>query len=256
MATFEEGSATGGYKLFTGLTDVSVIAVNPTQEQAAEFGINMKNPPVYATVDPESGNKKVRLDIYVHSETADRIDKIAFFLENAEKISGQGNVQVINDYGASTWGESVDAITGKYEWFKPLGARKAISGEPELVSFIKTLLNVGRDSIAKLDSIPKMFDNDVSELKALFAKFQTRKVQALYTVRENDGNWYQGIYSRYFGRAGNKTTKYWEKHFNGSTNPPNFQNSYAFQEFNPLEITTGDAPASGTGDAPKSIWGK
>lgn len=251
MAQFDAGSEVSNYKLFTGLTDVQVVAINPTKEEAESLGISMKNDPVYVSTDDTSGNRKVRLDIYVKSEDSDRIDKMAFFMEDTTKTSSAGNTQFINDYGVSCYASSIESATEGYQWFKATGARPAISGEPEVIDFLKALLNVGRDAIAKLDNVKALFTGNVSELKEIFKKFSDRKVQVLYFVRENDGNWYQGIYSRYFSRANNKTTKYWEKHFENSTNKPNYQNSFRFQEFNPLEVVSENKTTS---DAPKSVW--
>jgi hypothetical protein len=253
MAQFDAGSESSNYKLFTGLTDVQVVAINPTKDEAEKLGINMKNDPVYVSTDETSGNKKVRLDIYVKSGDTDRIDKMAFFMEDATKTSSAGNTQFINDFGTSCYSESIETATTAYQWFKPQGARPAISGEPELIDFLKGLLNVGRDSIAKLDNVKALFTGNVTELKEIFKKFSDRKIQVLYYVRENDGNWYQSIYARYFSRAGNKTTKYWEKHFENSTNKLNYQNSFKFQEFNPLAVAAeGTKPIN---DAPAGFWG-
>lgn len=251
MAHFDTGSEVSNYKLFTGLTDVQVVAINPTKEQADKLGINMKNDPVYLSTDSTTGNRKVRLDIYVKSADSNRTDKMTFFLEDVTKTSAAGNTQFINDYGVSCYAASIEEATNNYQWFKAEGARKAISGETELIDFLKALLNVGKDSIAKLDNVKELFTGNISELQGVFNKFSNRKVQVLYFVRENDGNWYQSIYTRYFARAGNKTTKYWNKHFENVTNKPNYQNSFKFQEFNPLEVTN---ESESVEDAPKSIW--
>lgn len=256
---FNAGEESVGYKLYTGLTDVVIVAVNPTKEEAEKIGITMKNDPVYLSTDEESGNKKVRVDVYVKSEQTNRIDKLAFFFEDATRVSTAGNKQYINDFGQSTWADSPESATARTDkngnqWYKADGLREAISGEPEFVDFIINYLNIGRGQIAKLDNVKALFTGNVSEISAIFSKYSTRKVQVLYTVRENDGTWYQGIYSRFFSRAGNKTTKWWEKHFEGSTSIPNYQNNFLFQEFNPLSAGNTDETKS-VGDAPKSIWG-
>jgi len=254
MAQFDAGSENSNYQLFTGLTDVHVVAVNPTKEEADKMGISMKTEPSYLSVDETTNNKKVRVDIYVKSEETKRIDKMAFFLEDVVRTSSTGNTQFINDFGTSCYAETLEDALAKYTWFKPDGARGAVSGEPELVDFIKTLLNVSRDAKAKLDNIKALFTGNITELKDIFKKFSERKVQVLYYVRENDGNWYQSIYSRYFSRSGNKTTKYWEKHFENATNKPNFQNSFKFQEFNPLAVKTEET--KDVSDAPGGFWGQ
>lgn len=251
MGQFDAGSEVSNYKLYTGLTDVQVVAVNPTKEEAEKLGISMKADPVYVSKDETSGNDKVRIDIYVKSAETDRIDKMAFFMENSNRVSQTGKTQLINDFGTSIYAESVDAAVATYQWFKAQGARPSITGEVELIDFLKSLLNVGKDSIAKFDNPKAFFTGNVSELKEIFKKFSDRKVQVLYYVRDNDGKWYQGIYTRYFSRAGNTTTKYWDKHFEGTTTKPNYQNTFKFQEFNPLEVSA--APT--VEDAPKSVWG-
>lgn len=248
---FNAGEETKPFILYTGLTDVQVVAVNPTKEEAEKLGINMKNDPVYLTTDETSGNKKIRIDIYVNSEKTGRVDKMAFFMEDAPKKSAAGNTQFINDFGAGCYAESKEDAITKYQWYKPDGIREAISGEVELVDFIRNMLNISKDNIAKLDNPKAFFSGNVTELVNLFKKFPGRKVQVLYTVRENDGNWYQGIYTRYFSRAGNKTTKWWEKHFEGNTSPPIYQNSLMFQEFNPMAQGEGDKSVS---DAEPSAW--
>lgn len=256
---FNAGEEKPSYTLYTGLTDVQVVAVNPSKEEVEKLGITLKNDPVYVSTDETTGNKKVRIDIYVKSEKTARVDKMAFFLEDVTKESSStpGNKQYINDFGQSTWASSAEEATGRTDkngnaWFKTDGIKLATAGEPELVDFIKALLNIGRDQVAKLDNVKVFFTGNVSELTAIFKKFAERKVQVLYTVRENEGNWYQGIYGRYFSRAGNNKTTYWAKHFEGSTNRPNYQNSFAFQEFNPLsQGAGGDKPVN---DAAPSIW--
>lgn len=256
---FNAGEEAVGYKLYTGLTDVTIVAVNPTKEEAEKIGITMKNDPVYLSTDETSGNKKIRVDVYVRAEATKRIDKLAFFFEDATRISSTGNKQYINNFGQSTWAGSPEEATGRVDkngnkWFSAEGVREAISGEPEFVDFIINYLNIGRGQIAKLDNVKALFTGNVSEISSIFTKYAARKVQVLYTVRENDGTWYQGIYSRFFSRAGNKTTKWWEKHFEGSTAAINYQNSFMFQEFNPLNVGNSGEDKT-TSDAPKSIWG-
>jgi len=68
-------------------------------------------------------------------------------------------------------------------------------------------------------------------------------------VKESGGEWYQNIYSRYFGRAGGKATTYWNKHFAGSTSTPIFQDSYLLKEFDPLTYATPSSDAGAVSDA-------
>lgn len=249
---FNAGNESTPFKLYTGLADVQVVAVNPTKEEAEKLGINMKNDPVYVSTDETSGNKKCRIDIYVKSDKTGKLDKLAFFMEDAKRLSSAGNTQWINDFGKSCFAASVEEAIAAYQWFKPDGARESVTGEPELVDFVKNLLNIPADAVAKLDNPRAFFTGNVSELKAIFKQYPERKVQVHYYIREIDGNYYQAIYSRYFSRAGNTKTTYWAKHFEGSTTKLNYQNSFAWQEFNPL--SQGAPVEKSTEDAP-NIWG-
>ena len=246
---FEAQEPTKAKKLYTGLSDVEIVMINPTLAELNEKGINFKEEPVYTSVS-DAGHKKVRLDIWVNHPVVG-LQKAAFFLEDFSKESAAGNQQYINDFGQATWGKSVDDVTAKLAWYNPKGIRLAKGGEPELVDFLKNLLSIGKDTEAKIEKIDKLFNGDVSELKDIFTKFATRKVQVLYVVKESGGEWYQNIYTRYFSRAGTKSTTYWSKHFAGSTSLPIFQDSYKFMEFDPLEYATPSDTESG---APELPW--
>lgn len=235
---FNAGTPVEGKKLYTGLGDVEIVMINPTLAELQAKGINFKEEPVYTSV-ADAGHRKVRLDIWTNHPIVG-LQKVVFFLEDFSKESAKtpGNYQFINDFGQSTWGKTEEDVMARLTWFDSKGIRKAKQGEPELVDFIKNLLSIGKDTEAGIDKISKLFDGDVSELKDIFTKFNDRKVQALYIVKENSGEWYQNIYARYFSRAGSKSTSYWNKHFAGSTSTPVFQDSYLLKEFDPLTYAT------------------
>lgn len=245
---FEAGEPGKEKKLYTGLGDVEVVMINPTLAELNEKGINFKEEPTYTSV-ADAGHKKVRLDIWVNHPVVG-LHKAAFFLEDYSKESAAGNKQYINDFGQATWGRSPEDISEKLTWYNTKGIRLAKGGEPELVDFIKNLLSIGKDTEAKIENIDKLFNGDVSELKNIFTKFASRKVQVLYIVKESGGEWYQNIYTRYFSRAGTKSTTYWNKHFTGTTSLPIFQDSYKLIEFNPLEYVTPSDEAEGNTEIP------
>jgi hypothetical protein len=243
---FEAGKPVEGKKLYTGLGDVEIVLVNPTLAELQAKGVNFKEEPVYTSV-ADAGHKKVRLDIWTNHPIVG-LQKVVFFLEDYSKDSAAGNKQYINDFGQSTWGKTEEDVMARLKWFDSKGIRLAKSGEPELVDFIKNLLSIGKDTEAGIDKISKLFNGDVSELKDIFAKFNDRKVQILYMVKEFSGEWYQNIYARYFSRAGSKSTGYWNKHFTGSTSTPIFQDSYLLKEFDPLTYATPSVDKGAEGD--------
>jgi hypothetical protein len=54
-------------KLYTGLHNMKVVAINPTKAQLEEMGYKPQNDPVYLTVEEEV--KKLRLDFHLHGES-------------------------------------------------------------------------------------------------------------------------------------------------------------------------------------------
>ena len=98
-------------------------------------------------------------------------------------------------------------------------------------------MSIPKEGKAEISNISKLFTGDVSELKKVFTTYKDRKVQVLFIVKQSKGEWYQNIYTRYFSRAGTKSTTYWAKHLAGSTTTLMYQDSFALKEFNPMEFT-------------------
>ena len=119
------------------------------------------------------------------------------------------------------------------KWFDASTARAAKVGEADLHNFLINWLNISPNDEAKLDKFDALFLGDYSELRSLLSGAGTNEVRVLLTVR--DGK-YQAVYGRYFDRATNKRTNYWEAHIKSQTEsgyPPkeDFQNSFTFQEW-------------------------
>lgn len=184
---------------YTGVSLLKVLAVNPSLEKLQELGMNFQNEPNYLS-EGEGGSKKVRLDFWVTN--GELTTKMVFFLENVpRKPSQNGNVQIINNYGQSTWAKDIEgalARTGKgnKKWFKPEGARIALSGEVELMEFIANWLNVNPDDSLVLKDIEAFFTGDVSELEEYAEIAKDNKFYGLLTVTENEGKFYQNVYNK------------------------------------------------------------
>jgi len=244
--SFDVGAESKPRKLFTGLHDLNVIACNPTVEEAAKVGITLKDEPSYTSVNEQTNAKRIRLDFWVKSASLDFPTKHTLFLEDSPQVSSTGKSRFINDYGQNTYAESEEAVlnlttSDGRKWFKPDGLRICKIGECELIDFMRSWMSIGADGKSKIEDISKLIAGNLSEIKPLVTKYPDRKVQLLLIVREYEGNWYQGVYSRYFSRAGNKTTTYWKKHLDSLTTKPVYQDSLVFKEFDPLAIDT-DTP--------------
>ena len=77
-------------KLYTGLHNMKVVAINPTKDKLEEMGYKPQNDPVYLTVEGEV--KKLRLDFHLLGDSPEGekiMTKVAFFLENQHRESTQ-----------------------------------------------------------------------------------------------------------------------------------------------------------------------
>jgi len=239
-------------KLFTGLKGMKVVAINPSKTELEGFGYKPKNDPVYASLDGEV--KKLRLDFLLQGEGLKEgekiMTKIAFFLENHSRINQAGTKgEWINNFGRTAWG-SVDAAPTELNWFDAETARPCKVGEGDLHLFLINWLNISPNDEAKLDNFEGLFDGDYAEVLGLLNANINNEIKVLLTVKEGK---YQSVYNRYFDRASNKRTTYWESHIKKQTEegyPPkdDFSGSFIFQEWKEPTVMT-DLSTASTSDA-------
>ena len=91
------------FKLYTGLCNMKIVAINPsTPEQIEALGFRKPNQaPEYHSIDSDSGNTKIRLDIYLENKEKNIRTKMALWLENADRISQSGKNEWINNQAQS-----------------------------------------------------------------------------------------------------------------------------------------------------------
>ena len=124
----------GGIKLYSGLTNVNIIAVNPTMEELHALDIKVKTEPIYIVniVDKEYN----KITFWVKNEDGNyRFDVL---MQDAPRVSQTGKHQWMNNIGQSTWSEEEPT----YDWWKSEGESKAYVGEETLVNFVKAWANV------------------------------------------------------------------------------------------------------------------
>jgi len=224
-------------KLYTGLHNMKVVAINPSKAQLEEFGYKPQNDPVYLTT--EGDVKKIRLDFHLHGENPEGekiMTKVAFFLEDQFRVNRDGDKsEWINDFGRTAWSAQGDPDNPPKEltWFDSETARQSHVGEADLHLFLVNWLNIGPEDEAKMDNFLAIFDEDYSELQSLLAGNIDNEVRVLLTVRDSK---YQSVYNKYFDRASNKRTNYWESHIrnqtaNGYAIKEDYQNSLPLQEW-------------------------
>jgi len=179
----------GGMKTFSGLTNVNVVAVNPTMAELHEMSINVKQEPNYTVeFSGESYNK-----IVFWLNNSDGNFRLEILMQNKPKVSQTGKHQWMNAIGQSTWSE--DSPT--YEWWKKEGERKAYTGEETLINFVKAWANVASGDEVTFDTMPAIANGDTAEVKSLVDALKGNQVRVLIGVK--DGK-YQQVYTKYFGR--------------------------------------------------------
>ena len=180
----------GGMKLYSGLTNVRVIAVNPTMAELHAMDINVKQEPNY-TVE-FSGEAYNKIVFWLAND--DGNFKLEILMQNKPKVSQTGKHQWMNAIGQSTWSEDAPS----YEWWKTAGQRKAYTGEETLINFVKAWANVASGDEVTFDTMPAIANGDLSEIKELVKALSNNEARVLIGVKDDK---YQQVYTKYFGRV-------------------------------------------------------
>ena len=179
----------GGIKLYSGLTNVNVIAVNPTMTELHALDINVKSEPNYAVTIGEEQYSK--LTFWLRNDNGNF--RLEVLMQDKARISQNGKYQWVNNIGQATW--SSDSPT--YEWWKTEGQRKAYVGEETLINFVKAWANVASGDDVSFDTIDNIVKGDLTEVKELVKVLAGNQVRVLIGVKDDK---YQSVYTKYFGR--------------------------------------------------------
>lgn len=214
--------------LYTGVTKVVVVAINPTKAEMEAMGMKPQNDPVYKGEDG-----KMRLDFYVKSVDGKARGKASFWLEPKIRTNQSGDkVQWVNKFGTFAWSPNEQTVP-QYDWFKTEGARPAYVGEEQLCGnkgFIPNWANLGLDEQCIFDDVNAIIDNNIKELKDIHAAIPNNEVKVLFGVKDAK---YQDIYTKFFQRASVVNYKAWETELKGqySEFKSDFQNSLEFKAY-------------------------
>ena len=180
----------GGMKSFSGLTNVKVIAVNPTMAELHALDINVKQEPNYKV--EFSGEEYNKVIFWLSN--ADGNFRLEILMQSKPRVSQTGKHQWMNAIGQSTWSEQEPT----YEWWKTEGQRKAYTGEETLINFVKAWANVASGDEVTFETISNIANGDVREIKSLISTLKTNEVRVLIGVKDDK---YQQVYTKYFGRV-------------------------------------------------------
>lgn len=221
MSSFGNAQEAGeGYvnKLYTGVENFRVTHVCPNHDQLKTiYGDNAKEPQ-YKSTD-ENGVETVRLDFYLDNESEEGEPtiktKVSYFIKKAPRTSQNTGKQVyINVYGQNTWLTPDGNIPENMSWFQEKGKRAAYTGEPEMIGFLRNLLNLpglakaktpeSAESYLTVEDWNKIFSGNFSVIRDIVAS-SPNKVGFLLGVKTAEGGkMYQDIYNR-------ETLRQWAK---------------------------------------------
>lgn len=183
-------------ELFVGFTSVKVIGLNPNLTElnkllGRETAPDQKEP-VYLGTDQE-GHERLRLAFWLRDDKNDKLFVHSFNLTNKERKNKDGDkCQLVNSTCSTSWAPYVkkgENITDKVdesvvqEWFKnftdkeknvlgPKKFRKALAGEEELVTFVRSWLgrlNFMDTETEVLIDTKKLFKENYKELRELIS---------------------------------------------------------------------------------------
>ena len=223
----------GGIKLYSGLANFKVIAVNPTMDQLHELGIMVKSEPNYYA--DLNGTEYFKLTFWVKND--DLTTRFDILMNPTERQSQSGKNQWINAIGQTCYSDGEPT----YEWFKKEGLRKARIGEDTLVDFTKAWANVANGDEAYFETIEKIAKGDVTEVRALVGLLSNNEIRLLVGVK--DGK-YQSVYTKFFGRVKPQRDDLFVKKINDEYGAFNaeFDTTLAWGVFSPqLAVVTPDA---------------
>tara|TARA_R100001082_G_scaffold26388_1_gene13135 strand:- start:4256 stop:5017 length:762 start_codon:yes stop_codon:yes gene_type:complete len=177
-------------KNYSGISNFTVMAVNPTMQELHAMEIKVKQEPNYFL--ELNGEDYFKIAFWVKNE--DLITRMEILMQNKTKVSKTGKTLWLNAIGQSTWSEEKP----EYDWWQqPETSRKAFGGEETLINFVKAWANVAPGDNVYFDTMDKIVQGDVTELKELVKALSSNQVRLLVGVK--DGK-YQQIYTRIFGR--------------------------------------------------------
>ena len=178
-----------GMKLYSGLSNFNIIAVNPTMAELHALDIKVKSEQNYTVSFNNVDYNKVIF--WVQNE--DLTTKVEILLSGDIRTAKSGKKQWINNIGQSTWSDDAPS----YDWWKKDGERHAYIGEETLIHFTKAWANVANGDEVSFETIKNIANGDAKEIKALVSVLKDNQVRLLVGVKDDK---YQTVYNKYFGR--------------------------------------------------------
>lgn len=236
----EEQVSGGVGPLYVGVAAMSVAAVNPTQQQLNDLGVNIQREPEYRGVNI-GGDEYNKVVFWLKHEEPNFFSKLEVLIKPEPRVSQSGKSQWTNNIGQFAYSEN--KASESYEWFKDEGVRKAFVGEELLIDFVKAYANVATGDDCYLETYKNISQGDVKELAELIKALPDNKVRVLLGVKDEK---YQQVYTKHFGRLKPKRDDLFVKKLNDEFGAFNaeYNSSLQLEVYSPTLIQADAANAS------------
>jgi hypothetical protein len=224
-------------KIYLGVENFNVVAVNPTLDEMKDMGMNPNEEPQYVTkvereydgVKQEYDQVQIRMFLDNNNENMRIRTQVSFNIVKTNHLSSTGKYLVLNKYGSSTWLEEdyigADELPANMQWYMNEDVKKAYRGEPGLVDLMKALYNlpyVNQKSTKEVKEkgvamfgdadLEKLFKGDFTALrKMIVVNAAQQEVGFLLGAKEVEGEYRQTLFGRMplksYVKKTNKTDK-------------------------------------------------
>lgn len=212
-------------ELYVGIADMTIVAINPDQEECSKYGIPLINTEkTYLTTSYE-GIKRLQLSFYLETKKKDgtKIKAVLnlFLKSNSLKRASDGLNALIDSKG-SIFYEDFNHVQRSYiespEYFRydkynDSFLRKAIVGEQELISLIRNITNAQDKDKTCLEAqdLHEIFNGNINQLKELIDRYKENKIRVLLGVQTDEfGDFKQIVYNKYFARPFGDSKSYFQ----------------------------------------------
>ncbi len=246
----------GGFKLMTGATTASVVAIHPTvQEMKEVLGFDEPRTPSDPVGKDNNGNTSVRIDFWLQPTGSDNYQKMSLFLSKAYSITKNGDKQwYTNSHGQfgcfpiPAEGTEVVIPEKQAKFFNPEGLRPAYQGEERLVNFIQMWANleVGKKGDDVTLDFDALFNGDFTELRQIMTACNEGEPNiagvmfGVRTVEQEDGSTknYQDVYTKAFFRPSDNLNQKFTEQLNDPYGAwdREYQDSTVWKEYDPTSV--------------------
>jgi hypothetical protein len=191
-----------GVRLYTGISAMKVVAVNPTLKELHDLGLMFQKEPVYQVQFENNPGSTTKCVFWLENENT--LVPLEILITPGIWKSGKNEkIKWLNKTGQDLWSEVLE--NGKpnpsnmKDWHKnPETFYPCPRGIDKLTEFVAAWANVATDGEVKLDTYTAISKGDMSELKSLIVGLKDNSVRVLVYVRDMK---YQGVYLEHFGRV-------------------------------------------------------